>query len=78
MPEYRRIGAPGATIFFTVVTDRRRPILASPVAVDLLRAAFRPTMQRYPFAIDAIVVLPDHLHAVWTLPPGDARFAPSE
>jgi putative transposase len=75
MPEYRRIDAPGATIFFTVVTHRRRPILASPVTVDLLRTAFRQTMQRDPFTIDAIVVLPDHLHAIWTLPPGDARFA---
>jgi putative transposase len=75
MPEYRRIDAPGATIFFTVVTDRRRPILASPVAVDLLRAAFRQTMQRDPFAIDAIVVLPDHVHTIWTLPDGDGCFA---
>ncbi len=75
MPEYRRIDAPGATIFFTVVTNQRRPILASPAAVDLLRAAFRETMERHPFTIDAIVVLPDHLHAVWTLPPGDTRFA---
>ena len=62
-------------MFFTVVTDRRLPILASPVAVDLLRSAFRETMQRHPFTIDAIVVLPDHLHSIWTLPPGDTRFA---
>jgi putative transposase len=75
MPEYRRIDAPGATVFFTVVTDRRRPILTIPVNVGRLRAAFRETMQGHAFTIDAIVVLPDHLHAIWTLPPGDTRFA---
>lgn len=75
MPEYRRIDAPGATIFFTVVTDRRRPILASPLAVDLLRTAFRQTIERDPFTIDAIVVLSDDVHAIWTLPQSDGRFA---
>lgn len=74
MPEYRRVDAPGATVFFTVVTDQRRAILASPVTVDLLRAAFHETMQGHPFTIDAIVILPDHLHAIWTLPAGDTRF----
>ncbi len=44
-------------------------------ATLLLRAAFRETRRRHPFTIDAIVVLPDHLHAVWTLPEGDADFA---
>ena len=43
--------------------------------VDQLRAAFRETRQRHPFATDAMVVLPDHLHAVWTLPEGDADVA---
>ena len=40
-----------------------------------LRAAVAATRQRYPFTIDAFVVLPDHLHAVWTLPPGDCDFS---
>ena len=43
--------------------------------VEALRAAFRETRQRHPFTIDAIVILPDHLHTVWTLPEGDADFA---
>nr|WP_245309621.1 transposase [Bradyrhizobium retamae] len=43
--------------------------------VETLRAAFRETRQRHPFAIDAVVVLPDHLHAVWTLPDGDRDFS---
>jgi REP-associated tyrosine transposase len=41
----------------------------------VLRAAFRYTRQRRPFTVDAIVVLPDHLHALWTLPQGDSEFA---
>ena len=43
--------------------------------IELLRAAFRYTRRRHPFTIEAIVVLPDHLHALWTLPPGDSDFA---
>lgn len=43
--------------------------------IELLRRAFRDTRRRHPFAIDAIAVLPDHLHAVWTLPEGDKDFA---
>jgi putative transposase len=43
--------------------------------VELLRGAFRETHQRHPFTIEAVVVLPDHLHTVWTLPEGDADFA---
>jgi putative transposase len=44
--------------------------------VDLLRDAFRYTQARHPFTIDAIVVLPDHLHAIFALPEGDADYAP--
>jgi len=43
--------------------------------IDALRAAVVKTRERYPFTIDAVVVLPDHIHAVWTLPPGDADFS---
>lgn len=75
MPNYKRLDAPGASIFFTVVTHLRRPILTTPAALDGLRAAFRTEMQHHPFAIDAIVILPDHLHTIWTLPPGDSRFS---
>jgi len=46
----------------------------SPITSGPLRAAFRTVRARHPFAIDAIVVLPDHLHAIWTLPHGDADF----
>ena len=72
---YRRAIAPGGTFFFTLVTDRRRPVLASDAAMDVLRNAFRSVRQSRPFEIDAIVVLPDHLHCIWTLPPEDADFS---
>ena len=73
--QYRRAIVPGGTFFFTLVTDRRRPILASDEAVDALRNAFRSVRQSRPFEIDAIVVMPDHLHCIWTLPPDDADFS---
>jgi putative transposase len=73
MTAYRRNFVPGGTYFFTVnLEDRSRTLLTD--RVDLLRAAFRETRTRHPFAIDAIVVLPDHLHAVWTLPEGDGDY----
>ncbi len=74
MPRYARAWVPGGTFFFTVaLLERRRRLLTD--HIDALRAAFRTVMQRRPFTIDAIVILPDHFHAVWTLPPGDADFS---
>jgi REP-associated tyrosine transposase len=74
MTDYRRNFVPGGSFFFTVnLADRRLSLLTT--HIDVLRTAFRETQSRHPFTIDAIVVLPDHLHAVWTLPEGDADFA---
>jgi putative transposase len=73
--QYRRSKTKGATYFFTLVTHNRRQILCQPENVDLLRGAFRYVMQKHPFKIDAIVILPDHLHCIWTLPEGDADFS---
>ena len=67
----RRAIVPGGTFLFTVVTDRRRPILVSDEAIDVLRDAFRSVRPLRPFEIDAIVVMPNHLHCIWTLPPED-------
>jgi len=75
MPEYRRAFSPGGTFFFTAVTDRRRPIFAVDSAVDLLRKAMAHVQPRHPFTIDAAVVLPDHVHCIWSLPDGDADFS---
>ena len=72
---YRRAFTPGGSFFFTVVTEGRRPIFASAESVAVLREAFRRVRQTRPFQIDAIVVMPDHLHCIWTLPPDDADFA---
>ena len=73
MSRYRRLRRPGATYFFTVnLEDRGSSVLTE--RVDDLRAAFAGVLCRRPFQIDAIVILPDHLHAVWTLPEGDSDF----
>jgi REP element-mobilizing transposase RayT len=73
MPNYRRAFEGGRTWFFTVnLLDRRKRLLVD--HIDALREAVRETRQRFPFEIDAMVVLPDHLHAVWTLPEGDCDF----
>jgi putative transposase len=65
---------PGGTYFFTVtLLDRTSDVLVR--KIDLLREAVRATRARAPFHIDAWVVLPDHLHATWTLPAGDADFS---
>jgi REP element-mobilizing transposase RayT len=74
MVRYRRNFVPGGTFFFTVtVADRRSSVLVDHIVA--LRAAFRVTRSERPFAIDAIVVLPDHLHTIMTLPPDDSDFS---
>ncbi len=74
MSRYRRARVPGATYFFTVnLFNRRSDLLVR--HIDLLRDTVRATRSRHPFQIDAWVVLPDHMHCVWTLPDGDADFA---
>jgi putative transposase len=75
MTDYRRWRVSGGTYFFTAVTLNRRPILVDDAARRSLRAAFRIVRLRRPFKIDAIVLLPDHLHAIWTLPAGDFDYA---
>jgi putative transposase len=73
--KYRRTFIPGGSFFFTVVTEKRRPLFTSAEAVATLRMAFRVVRSTRPFNLEAVVVLPDHLHCIWTLPPGDADFA---
>jgi putative transposase len=73
--QYRRARSAGATYFFTIVTFQRQSIFHDSMAVDMLRVAFRDVMVRLPFQIDAIVVLPEHIHCLWTLPEGDADFS---
>ncbi len=75
MPHYHRVIIPGGTYFFTVVTWLRRPIFLQASARAILRQAFQETNARYPFAIDALCLLPDHLHCIWTLPEDDGDYS---
>ncbi len=75
MPNYRRANTPGACYFFTVVTFRRRPILTDDDCRVWLRNAVSNTRKKYPFNVDAWVLLPDHLHCIWTLPADDNDFS---
>ena len=74
MTDYRRAHVAGATWFFTVNLAERRENRMLLDHVDLLRRVFRDVRDRHPFAIDAMVVLPEHLQCIWTLPGGDSDF----
>lgn len=74
MSNYRRSTVPGGTWFFTLtLADRRSRLLVEEIA--LLRQAYGQTLQARPFRTLAICILPDHLHAIWTLPEGDADYS---
>jgi putative transposase len=75
MTDYRRFHIPGSTWFFTVNLAERRgnPLLVE--QIGLLREAFRYVKRRKLFRMEAVVIMPDHLHCIWTLPPGDADFS---
>jgi len=75
MSRYRRANVPGGCYFFTVVAERRQRILTDEPVRVALRAAIEKVRLRYPFTINAWVLLPDHLHTIWTLPFNDADFA---
>ena len=71
---YRRNRVPGGTYFFTAaLRDRRSMLLVE--HVEALRDALGRTLRKRPFVVDAMVVLPDHIHAIWTLPQDDADYA---
>jgi putative transposase len=75
LPNYRRANTPGGCYFFTLVTDRRQPVLTHPDCRHALRRAIISAREQHPFTIEAWVLLPDHLHAIWTLPVNDADFS---
>jgi putative transposase len=75
MSRYRRPTVPGAAYFFTLATYRRQPLLTKSEVLAALRSAHRMVRTTRPFRVEAMVVLPDHLHAVWTLPLEDADYA---
>lgn len=75
MPNYRRVFVPGGTYFFTVALAQRRGNDLLTRQIELLRNSIRKVRQKFPFEIVAWVVLPDHMHCIWTLPPDDADYA---
>jgi putative transposase len=75
MRSYTRLHVPGGCYFFTVNLHVRRDNDLLIRHIDALRAAVATVRRNHPFAIHAMVVLPDHLHAVWRLPPDDADFS---
>ncbi len=75
MTEYRRAFQQGGCYFFSVVTHQRRPILTRPEILARLREAFIRVNAKMPFTMDAVAILPDHLHCIWQLPENDVDFS---
>jgi len=71
---YRRDDTKGGSWFFTVnLAERNKTLLVD--EIDALREVMKKVKQRYPFKLDAMVVLPDHIHAIWTLPTDDNDYS---
>lgn len=75
MPSFRRAHVPGGTFFFTLVTEGRAPLFVGANSRELLHQAIDVCRQCRPFQLDAIVLLPDHLHVMVTLETGDSDFS---
>ncbi|AFY96674.1 REP-associated tyrosine transposase [Chamaesiphon minutus] len=75
MPAYRRANIPGSTVFLTLITYQRRKLFLNPTNIDSLRQACAIVMAEKPFAMDAAVILPEHIHFLWTLPPDDPDYS---
>jgi len=74
MPNYYR-ARDGTAYFFTVVTWQRQPILCEEPSRRVLREVIQELQLSHPFTIEAWVLLPDHLHCIWTLPKGDSNYS---
>jgi len=75
MSNYRRPHVFGGTFFITQVTYRRESWLCSDIGRKAIREAIEKVRVKYPFSIDAFILLPDHFHGLWTLPPDDQDFS---
>ncbi|MEA5487894.1 MULTISPECIES: REP-associated tyrosine transposase [Pseudanabaena] len=75
MSNYRRPAITGGTYFITQVTYQRIPWLCSDLGRKALREAIAKVREKYPFEINAFVLLPEHFHCLWTLPEGDKDFS---
>ena len=76
MPNYRRIYVPDGTYFFTIVTYCCRPLFKNSDNIELLRSAVAKVKIEKPWKIIAAVILPDHIHFIWQLPPDDSNYSP--
>jgi len=65
---------PGGTYFFSVVTYQRIKLFSRPENIDRLLNVMEDIRRHHPFSTIAQVVLPDHIHAIWELPPNDQDF----
>ena len=75
MSNYKRMYVPGGCYFFTLVTYQRNPVFSEEANIRALRNAFSKVRSNKPFKLDAIVVLPDHLHCLMRLPDGDMDYS---
>ncbi len=75
MSQYLRFFQPGGTFFFTVVAFQRRRMFRDESAIRILGVAMRGVQKESPFEMAAFVILPDHLHCMWTLPEGDIDYS---
>ncbi|MDM8536888.1 transposase [Desulfobacterales bacterium HSG17] len=76
MPDYKRLAIKGGTYFFTqVIYDRDAAWLCNDIARTALKQAITKVRKKYPFSIEAFVLLPDHFHCILTLPENDGDYA---
>src|SRR5882724_7839909 len=75
MPDYRRAYVPGGSFFFTLVTNKRAKLFASERGRNILGSVFRRCQLKWPFTINALVLLPEHAHTIWSLPPDDSNYS---
>jgi putative transposase len=75
MPNYTRAHQPGGTFFFTLTTHHRQQVLLEPAVIAALRESLRQAKLRNPFTVNAWVILPDHMHFIWTLAQNDADYS---
>lgn len=75
MPRYLRPKTLDGTFFFTVVTFDRRKILTLDISRQILSKAITEVQTQYPFSLEAWVLLPDHIHTIWTLSEGDTDYS---
>lgn len=75
MSEYRRVYVPGGTFFITLVIYQRKPLFSNIENISKLRCAVATVRSEMPFEIIGAVVLPDHIHFLWTLPADDQAYS---